>query len=240
MPWKAMHLSSTLLSCFHLDCAPSTDVLHVLLQHLCMADDVNSQAAVNTLYAMCGLHCLQQDHASLQQCLPLLHEVAGMCQQVEGADEACQLLQAHEAHATMVVDQLLSASLLDKCLRMVEQHPPNKTSSHLQHKVMDVLKKLDTVKHVSTEHPVMMGVSSVDALCTTSNGAQVMIEVDGPAHFFTNQPHAYNGSTRLKHALLRHQGHTLVTVHFQDWNACKDDAARRALLMQLVGSDVSG
>ena len=239
IPYKAMHVSSSLLMCFHLVCAPSSDVLHVLLQRLCKASDVHAQAAANALYAICGLLHLEQDQATLQKCLPLLQELAGMCKEVSIQD-TFQLLQAHQACAAMGVDQLLPARLLDKCLRMVEQHPPDKTSSKLQREVVGVLHGLDNIKHVSTEHTVLMGASSVDALCTTGSGVQVMVEVEGPVHFFTNQPRVYDGSTRLKHALLRHQGHALVSLHYADWNACKGNAARHALLTQLVEDAVAG
>ena len=67
-----------------------------------------------------------------------------------------------------------------------------------------------------------------------------MVEVGGPTHVFANQPRVLTSSTRLKHALPRHQGRTLVSLHYMDWDACRGVAARRTLLAQLRTDAVPG
>lgn len=231
-------LSSTLLSCFKLAIAPSSHVLHNLLQCLRAMDGVDIQTATNTLYAVCGLLYLEQDQATLQQCMPLLRDLAAL-PKVEVVEHAQQLLQAHQVCAAMGVEDLLPPTVMHECKRIL-QHPASTAKSSLQRQVVGVLRELDIVKAVHEEVAVLMGTSHVDALCTTGNAAQVVVEVDGPTHFFTNQPRMHDGPTLLKHALLCHQGLSVACVHYLDWRACKDQAARRALLNQLLASAVEG
>ena len=188
---------------------------------------------------MCGVLYLEEDHETLKQCLPLLHDVAGMCKNVFVGD-ACRLLQAHQASAAMGVDRLLPSRLLNNCLQRVKQRRPSNASSLLHKECIGVLQSLDTIKHSSIQHPLLLGTSHVDALCTTDKGAQVVVKVIGPELCFANQPRVYDGPTQLEHALLRQQGHVLGLLHHLDWNACNDVAARRALLDKLVGNAVAG
>lgn len=119
--YKAMSLSSTLLVCLHLAYALPSNVLHVLLQCL-SASTIDDQERANTLYAVCGMLCVQQDHAMLQQCLPQLHKLATLDKL--DVEDAHQLLQAQQSCAAMGVEQLLPAALLDECQQMVRQHLP--------------------------------------------------------------------------------------------------------------------
>ena len=239
MQCKSMHVSSCLLSCLHLVCMPPSNVLHVLLQHMCASGDAGSQGSANTVFAVSGLLFLAQDSPTLQQCLHLLRNLASMCKP-EVVEDATQLLQAHQACAAVGVEQLLPAALLEHCQQRLQKDPRKPVQSSLQKQVVGVLKGLDVLEHVRTEQPVLMGTSHTDVLCITGSGAQVLVEVDGPSHFFANQAGMLDGSSRLKHALLRHQGHMLVSLDYRDWIACKGSAAQRALLMRLLGEAVPG
>jgi very-short-patch-repair endonuclease len=232
--YEAKGLSSALLSCLYQACSPPSNVLRVLLQCL-SASDVDLQARANTVYAVCGLLFVQQDHATLQQCLPQLRTLATV-DSLEDMEHARQLLQAHQACAAMGVDQLLPAALLNKCQQLIKQHNVDTRPSRLQEQVTSVLKGLHMIKAVHVEVPVLMETSQVDVVCTTHHGAQVVVEVDGPTHFFANATRTPNGSTMLKHALLRHQGYALVLVHYMDWIACNTPESQHALLLQLLES----
>ena len=102
-----------------------------------------------------------------------------------------------------------------------------------------MLKGLDMIKDVHVEEPVLMDTSHVDVLCTTHHGVQV-VEMDGPMHFFANQPRTPNGSTMLEQALLLHQSYAVVSVHYMDWIACTTPEAQSALLLQLLENAVAG
>lgn len=240
--WKPMHVSSSLLWCYHLACALPCDVLLSLLQTMCDASQVDTQAATNTLFAVCGLLCIEQNHATLKQCLPLLCALARRITKAGNMEHANQLLLANLACAAMGVDQLLTAALLKEC-HLVKQCPTDTTISKLQRQVVKAIGRLQVdhgqhlFKEVLVEHPVLEGTSHVDALCVTQEGKQVVVEVDGPTHFFANETRMFNGPSRLKHALLRHQGYATVSVHYLDWEkAGQDNKAQEGLLWGLITS----
>lgn len=57
----------------------------------------------------------------------------------------------------------------------------------------------------------------VDMLTTAPNGTAVVIEADGPSHFFRNQRTKLTGRTLLRNTLLRASGYTVVVMHWHDW-----------------------
>lgn len=71
----------------------------------------------------------------------------------------------------------------------------------------------------------------------------VVLEVDGPHHFFRNEPRCPMGFTRFKHNMLtacKRQWAAVASVSQLEWMGCKDSAAKADLLRaKLKGSSVS-
>jgi len=79
---------------------------------------------------------------------------------------------------------------------------------------------------------------SVDALLTgpgvAGGGRGVVVEVDGPSHF-VSPDNRQNGSTLLKHRLLRGKGWVVVSVPYFEWNALESGAeAKQGYLQGLL------
>jgi hypothetical protein len=58
-------------------------------------------------------------------------------------------------------------------------------------------------------------------------------QVDGPFHFFVNQPRKANGGTALKRRLLADNGWVCVPVTGGDWD-CRGDEERCRLILERV------
>ena len=102
-------------------------------------------------------------------------------------------------------------------------------SSKLHLQVSETLTKLK----VSHENEVEVGGFSCDIVIQSD--PVVIVEVDGPSHFFRNLPREPLGTTVFKARLLAAQGTALVSVPYFDWDE-KNSAERQEYLRHLIGT----
>ena len=67
---------------------------------------------------------------------------------------------------------------------------------------------------------------SLDAV-VSHGGREVAVEVDGPSHFFGQQP---SGATMLKRRQLRAAGWALLPVPYWEWDALRSKAGKQKYL----------
>ena len=72
---------------------------------------------------------------------------------------------------------------------------------------------------------------SLDAV-VSHGGREVAVEVDGPSHFFGQQP---TGATMLKRRQLRAAGWALLPVPYWEWSALTSATAKREYLRTALG-----
>ena len=103
-------------------------------------------------------------------------------------------------------------------------------SSKLHLQVSETLTKLK----VSHENEVEVGGFSCDIVIQSD--PVMVVEVDGPSHFFRNLPREPLGTTVFKARLLAAQGTALFSVPYFDWGAQKNSADRQEYLRHLIGT----
>lgn len=225
--------SRCLLACFHLAYMPPMEtlesVLNLIVKHTNHGDE---QRQINALYAIAGLLCMTDNSDAMRRLMPQLRALVPQgtlseanWQQVKTAQLACRI---------MGVGELVPAHVAAEFAR--PPHSPTLTQSWLQHRVVHVLKSLaDVFVEVEEEVAVLDGSNHVDALCITHSGTKVAVEVNGPRHFFVNQPYVFNGPTRFKLMLLRRQGYVVVPMNHHELSLSHDgdfEGSVRQLLRQ--------
>ena len=68
----------------------------------------------------------------------------------------------------------------------------------------------------------------------SSTGKTWAVEFDGPSHFLSSG--APTGATLLKRRHLRLLGHSLVSVPYWEWDACKGPVEREQYLRLKLGT----
>ena len=95
---------------------------------------------------------------------------------------------------------------------------------------------------VQLEAQVAGGLFSADVLAEAPCGRQVIVEADGPTHFFVNEPGVETGSTVLRNRLLRAlpERYTVVCVPFGTWDGPQRSAEdKRQLLRALLEREMA-
>lgn len=106
--------------------------------------------------------------------------------------------------------------LRNACLDHFKTESATGTPSYLQIQVEDALKTLvPTVKREAVLEDIGY---SVDALCTTSDGRTIAVDVDGWWHFLRYAKETPNAKTVLKRRLMRKNAREFVSIGYQEWN----------------------
>ena len=211
-PKMAMVGARALMSCFHLAWLPSTDTLQTMVTHIVdHSSTLESRTTqASTLYAIVGLLCMYNKRQVLERLMPQLRKlVVGNpgedleVRQVKVAQLACRVMDAGE---------LVPEHVAPAYAQPVEPTLESLGQSILQDRVAVALESLGVFAEVRSEFPVLEGTTYVDVMCTMHDGTRVVVEVNGPYHFFVNKPIS-NGATRFKNALLTQQGYVVVPMH---------------------------
>jgi len=216
-----------------------------------VADTFNAQEVANTLWAACVFSAL----CASQEAKPWLQVVAQRL--VSLGRPACfstaNLCQLHQFFVWCRVQEKLGVEWYRQVLNNVPALPD---ACRL------AFARLETASSVSqrqvSETLVRMGLSvEVEACCPTSGysidilvrdsalatggerrsrGGTWAVEFDGPSHFLVSSSMAPTGATLLKRRHLHLLGHSLVSVPYWEWNACKGPVEREQYLRSKLGA----
>lgn len=109
------------------------------------------------------------------------------------------------------------------------------STSSLQRQVASVLRSMGyhcVLEHCPPGSPVVIDIAVTDP----GTGRQVAVEVDGPYHYALNDPCHPLGAVRLRDALLRHTGWSMVSVPWYEFGALRWGGAMRSYLQRAVVS----
>ncbi len=106
--------------------------------------------------------------------------------------------------------------LREACLDLFKRESKSVTPSYLQENVEEVLETL--VPEVAEEAVLEDIGYSVDALCTTSDGRTIAVDVDGPWHFLRYAKETPNAKTVLKRRLMDKTAVEFVSIGYKEWN----------------------
>ena len=123
--------------------------------------------------------------------------------------------------------------LRDACLVRFKAVSGTGTPSYLQKQVEDALKTLvPTVKREAVLEDIGY---SVDALCMTSKGRTIAVDVDGPWHFLRYAEETPNAKTVLKRRLMHQNAREFVSVGYREWDGMQTFQEKRSYLRYKLG-----
>jgi very-short-patch-repair endonuclease len=92
------------------------------------------------------------------------------------------------------------------------------------------ISRLVTLLGLEHRNEATIGPYSLDIFVPKFN---VVIEIDGPHHFFRDDT-LRTSSSVLKHSILKNLGYAVIHIPFQEWLQCSSDAKKMAYCSELV------
>ncbi|GAX83409.1 hypothetical protein CEUSTIGMA_g10834.t1 [Chlamydomonas eustigma] len=152
-----------------------------------------------------------------------------------------QLYQGHMAHQLAClkghavppghVPAEMSQATLSLCRDAWRGLVENVTTSSAQREVLESLDRMGY--RCLSEHVIANGLFCVDILFRHESGRDIVVEVDGPYHFASNDRQSPLGELLLRNRLIRALGYVLVCVPTFEWRLlAKDTLSQRAQFLK--------
>ncbi|KXZ47351.1 hypothetical protein GPECTOR_36g74 [Gonium pectorale] len=174
------------------------------------------------------------DHRDLGLLAELFRDVAERRAEVIGARGCTQLfhcclwLQDLVPGGSELVD-LLPPRVLQVGRAAFLQLAKDPSISDFQSQVFRALESLGLRPAMELKTPDRL--FSLDSVIQLG-GVSLAVESNGPQHYLRTHPKAFSGSSRLRHALLRHRGFHLTHINWRQWEALGGDTARQRLFLR--------
>jgi len=208
-----------------------------------VAGSFNTQNVANTLWAVCVLATSNVISNAVVQVL-FARLVSLSKSWPLNTAELCQLHQffvSCSLEEKMRVDKLNDVPALTDACRSAFVRAKTAPSAS-QQQVSETLRRMglsveDEVRCPTSGYSIDMLIHN-SALATggerSSRGGAWAVEFDGPSHFLSSR--APTGATLLKRRHLHLLGHSLVSVPYWEWDACKGPVEREQYLRLKLGT----
>jgi hypothetical protein len=196
---------------------------------------------------LCNL-CWSAAVLDMQQCVPLVLQLAAAVSQVWGSLVDEDLLQLYQVHLWLLdsglpapgqgLSGVLSQQQVEQCRtsweRVLAAATASSKTSDFQRDVFAAALSLDLWQEPpALEQVTADGALSIDIAATTAAGVRVAIEADGPWHFIqpSNTP---EGGTLFRNRALAARGYAVLSIPYWEWNALRGaDSKQQYLLAKL-------
>jgi hypothetical protein len=203
-----------------------------------------------TAQNLCNL-CWSAAVLDVQQCVPLVLQLAGAASQVWGGVVDKDLQQLSQMHFLWLLDSglpapgqglsgVLSQQQLEQCRGSWEQDLAAETAlsktSDFQRGVFAAAQQLPAdlwQEPPALEQVTADGVFSIDIAATTAAGVRVAIEADGPSHFI-RPGNTLEGGTKCRNRALAARGYAVLSIPYWEWQQLRGaDSKQQYLLAKL-------
>jgi hypothetical protein len=246
--FKAQELANTLWAYATMGREPGAGVMRGLEGRAeAVAGSFNAQGVANTLWAVCVLAMSNVISNAVVQVL--FARLVSLCETPDKSWplNTADLRQLHQFFVScsleekMRVDKLNDVPALTDACRSAFVRAKTAPSAS-QQQVSETLRRMglsveDEVRCPTSGYSIDMLIHN-SALATggerSSRGGAWAVEFDGPSHFLSSR--APTGATLLKRRHLRLLGHSLVSVPYWEWDACKGPVEREQYLRLKLGT----